>query len=115
MDYEEQSETFKQLLGLHKEPLAVTFTIEEVSATKMKIQMCKALKDAADGKTFVIDQKASLCPGGSWHCGLVEEPTAERERRVQRFLTKGEKLVHNIVAFERMQKLTSTRTHQNGR
>lgn len=105
MDFKAQSETLKKLLDLDYEPLAVTFTIEEVPATEGKIQMCRALKQAAEGDSFVINEETSLCPGGSWHCGLVEAPAAEGKRRIQRFLTKGEKLVHSIVAFERMQKL----------
>jgi len=105
MKFDEQSETLKKLLDLYKEPLTVTFTIDEVPATKGKIQMCKVIKQAAEGETFVIDEEVSICPGGSWHCGLIEAPTAERKRRIQRFLTNGEKLVHSIVAFERMQKL----------
>jgi uncharacterized protein (DUF169 family) len=54
-----------------------------------------------------LDLEASICPGGTWHCGLDEPPAGDKKRRIQRFLTKGEKLFHSITAFERSQKLNS--------
>ncbi|MBM3703188.1 MAG: hypothetical protein FJW63_09460 [Actinobacteria bacterium] len=108
MSFKEQAVLLKDVLGLDREPIAITFTNEEISEQDHgKISMCRALKLASKGESFVIDEEVSTCPGGSWHCGLTEAPSQERKRRLQWFLTKGEKLTHSIVSFERMQKLTS--------
>ena len=95
------------MLGLKKEPLAITFTNDEVSDGQYeKTSICKALKRAAEGNCFVIDEKVSTCPGGSFYCGFTEVPSGAQKRRLQWFLTKGEKLTGTIVSFEREQKLT---------
>jgi uncharacterized protein (DUF169 family) len=106
MEFKEQSELLKKVLGLKKEPLAITFTNEEISiGLYERTSICKALKRAAEGHCFVIDAKVETCPGGSKYCGFTDF-TGEQKRRLQWFLTKGEKLTSTIVSFERMQKLT---------
>lgn len=107
MDYKEQSDILKKVLGLEKEPLAISFTNQEISMGKYeKIQICRALKLAAEGECFKIDEQTSTCPGGSRYCGFSGEITGEKKRKLQNFLTRGEKLTHSIVSFERMQKLS---------
>jgi uncharacterized protein (DUF169 family) len=106
MECKEQAELLKKVLGLKKEPLAITFTNDEVSeGLYERISICKALKRAAEGDCFVIDEKVETCPGGSRYCGFTEI-AGQQKRRLQRFLTKGEKLTSSIVSFERMSKLT---------
>ncbi|MGZ7188639.1 MAG: DUF169 domain-containing protein, partial [Halobacteriota archaeon] len=98
----------KKVLGLKKEPLTISFTNERISdGLYEKTSICKALKRAAEANCFVIDEKVSTCAGGSRFCGFTEVTSGEQKRRLQRFLTKGEKLASTIVSFERMQKLTS--------
>lgn len=107
MDFKEQSEILKKVLGLKKEPLAISFTNEEVSNGKYeKTSICRALKLSAEGECFTIDESTSTCPGGTRYCGFSGEITGDQKRRLQQFLTKGEKLTHSIVSFERMQKLS---------
>jgi uncharacterized protein (DUF169 family) len=106
MEFKEQAGLLKRVLGLKKEPLAITFTNDEVSdGLYEKTSICKALKRAAEGDCFVIDEKVETCPGGSRYCGFTEF-AGQQKRRLQRFLTKGEKLTSSIVSFERMLKLT---------
>jgi len=106
MEFKEQSELLKKVLGLKKEPLAITFTNDEISdGLYEKTSICKALKRAAEGDCFVIDAKVETCPGGSRFCGF-SDVTGAQKKRLQSFLTKGEKLTSTIVSFERMQKLT---------
>lgn len=108
MGYQEQSELFKKILGLKNEPLAISFTNEELSRGKYeKTSICRALKLSAGGECFVIDENVSTCPGGSRFCGFTELTSGEEKRRLQWFLTKGEKLSSSIVSFERMQKLST--------
>jgi uncharacterized protein (DUF169 family) len=106
MEFKEQSELLKKVLGLKKEPLAITFTNDEVSGGQYeKTSICKALKHAGEGDCFVIDAKVETCPGGGRYCGFTDF-TGKQKRRLQQFLTKGEKLTSTIVSFERMLKLT---------
>jgi uncharacterized protein (DUF169 family) len=107
MDFEKESEIFKKTFELKYEPLAISFTNDEVSMGKYeKTSICKALKQAAKGESFVIDEATSTCPGGSRYCGFTEVTSKQQKRGLQRFLTKGEKLTASIVSFERMQKLS---------
>ena len=108
MEFKEQSELLKKVLGLKKEPLAITFTNDEISDGQYeKTSICKALKRAVEVNCFVIDEKVSTCTGGSFYCGFKEVPSGAEKRRLQWFLTKGEKLTGTIVSFEREQKLTA--------
>jgi len=106
VNYKELSDIFKQTLELKNEPLAITFTNDEVKSGKYeKIAICKAIKLADQGECYVIDESTSTCPGGSRYCGFTEVTSRDQKRRLQKFLTKGEKLTSTIVSFERMQKL----------
>lgn len=109
MDYKEQSKTLKRVLGLQKEPLAISFTNDHISIGRYeKTSICRALKLASEGESFIIDEEMSTCPGGSRYCGFSGEITGDKKRRLQNFLTKGEKLTHSIASFERMMKLSVT-------
>ncbi len=107
MNFKEQAEIFKKTFGLKNEPLAISFTNDEISSGKYeKTSICKAIKLAAEGESFIIDESVSTCPGGSKFCGFTEVTSRQQKRGLQRFLTKGEKLTSSIVSFERMQTLT---------
>ncbi len=105
LEWKEYASRLKELLELRGEPIAVTYTNDEVAGERRKVQICRALKDANAGASFVIEQANSACPGGTWHCGLAEPVSGTPKRRLQWFLTRGEKLTANIVTFERMTKL----------
>ena len=106
MSYKEHADVFKKTFGLKYEPMAISFTNEEISSGRYeKTSFCKAMKLASEGESFVIDENVSICPGGSQFCGFSEIHSGGKKRRVQQFLTKGEKLTSSIVTFERMQKL----------
>ncbi|NPV59333.1 MAG: DUF169 domain-containing protein [Actinobacteria bacterium] len=97
-----------EALGIKSRPVAVTFTNEEVAEEKRKkVWVCNALKQAARGKSFVMDAETSACPGGGWHCGLTPPPQGPSWRGLQWFLTRGEKLTASIVSFHRMQSLAA--------
>ena len=107
MTYKKQADVFKKTFKLKYEPMAISFTNDEISSGRYeKTSFCKALKLASEGEGFVIDEDVSICPGGSQFCGFSEIHSGQKKRRVQQFLTKGEKLTSSIVTFERMQKLT---------
>ncbi len=97
-----------EVLGIKSRPVAVTFTNDEVEAKKRRrVWMCAALKQAARGKSFVIDRDTCACPGGGWHCGLTPQPPGPAFRGLQWFLTRGEKLTHSITSFQRMMSLAT--------
>ena len=106
MSYKEHADVFKKTFGLKYEPMAISFTNDEISSGRYeKTSICKAMKLAAEGESFIIDEEVSICPGGSQFCGFSEPHTGKQKRRLQQFLTKGEKLTSSIVSFERMRKL----------
>lgn len=107
-EWREEAASVAGSLELDNSPISVTFTNDTVeSGERLNIQMCRALKAAAEGRSFLIDKETSACPGGSWHCGLVEPPSGEAARVIKDFLTRGEKLTHSIVSFQRMMNTTS--------
>ena len=106
MSYKEQANVFKKTFELKYEPMAISFTNEEISSGRYeKTSICKAMKLAGEGESFVIDGDVSTCPGGSQFCGFSAIHSGEKKRRLQQFLTKGEKLTSSIVSFERMRTL----------
>ncbi len=108
IDFKEAAIGLKELLGLRNEPVAVTFTNEEVEvAGSGRVWICRALQQASEGRSFAIDAENSACPGGSWHCGLTEPVSGPALRGLQHFLTRGEKLTASIVSFERMRMLST--------
>lgn len=107
VELKKQSELFKNLLELKYEPVAVIFTNDQVSTGKYeKTPICRAIKLAFEGGCYIVDKETSTCPGGSRYCGFSGTPTMVEKRRLQNFLTRGEKLTNSIVSFERMQKLS---------
>ena len=104
----EESKKLTEVLGLQRKPVAVTFTNDKVVGDRKKVWICRAMKLAAEkGESLVVDSETSVCQGGSWHCGLRPPPEQQARRELQKFLTKGEKLTHSIVSFQRMQDLGS--------
>lgn len=110
MELDKKAEIFKLTLNLKYEPIAVSFTNDKVSTGKyQKTSICRAIKLASEGECFVIDEEMSTCPGGSMYCGFKDEMSRDKKRRLQKFLTQGEKLTGTLVSFERMQKLNIIR------
>jgi uncharacterized protein (DUF169 family) len=106
MKYKKQADVFKKVLGLKYEPMAISFTNDEIKSGRYeKISICKAMKLVAEGESFIIDEDVSTCPGGNHYCGFSEPFAGKQKRKLQKFLTKGEKLTGSIVSFERMRKL----------
>jgi len=107
-EWKEQAAFLADVLLLERNPVAVTFSNKkQESASPRKVWVCAALKKAAAGESFSIDKDNCACAGGLWHCGLTEPPSGDAARAIQEFLTRGEKLTHSIVSFQRMIDLTS--------
>lgn len=109
--WKEQAGEISSTFALDTSPVAVTFTNSEVDIGEQtkRTWLCRALRLAATKDSqFVFDRENSACPGGSWHCGLSAPPAEQARRGLQEFLTRGEKLTHSIVSFQRMQDLGSS-------
>jgi len=64
MNYKEQAEIFKTTFDLKYEPMAISFTNDEVPSGRYeKTSICKAMKLASQGESFIIDQEVSICQG----------------------------------------------------
>lgn len=106
--WKDQATELSEVFALENKPIAVTFTNDPADATHTKpVWICRALRLAGTGRSFVLETATSACPGGSWHCGLTAPPAQEARRALQQFLTRGEKLTHSIVSFHRMMYLGS--------
>ncbi len=102
------SEKISRLLDLEKMPVSVCFTNEKPEGIDPgHASFCQAIKLAAQGQVFLIDKEHSVCPGGTWHCGLSKPPEGQSKRAIQKFLTSGEKLTASIVSFHRMSSLAA--------
>jgi uncharacterized protein (DUF169 family) len=76
MKYKKQADVFKKIFELKYEPMAISFTNDEIQLGRYeKISICKAMKLAAEGESFIIDEEVSICPGGSQFCGFSEPHT----------------------------------------
>jgi hypothetical protein len=63
MEFKEQSDLLKKVLGLKKEPLAISFTNEEISDGQYeKTSICKALKRAAEGNCLLLTKRSLPAP-----------------------------------------------------
>ncbi|MCE7698161.1 MAG: DUF169 domain-containing protein [Methanobacterium paludis] len=83
MGYKEQADVFKKTFELKYEPMAISFTNEEISSGRYeKTQICRALKLAAEGESFIIDEEVSTCPGGSQFCGFIEPSYRKTKKKV---------------------------------
>jgi uncharacterized protein (DUF169 family) len=107
-DWKDQASELVTLLELERKPVAITFSNEPIDTEGRKAPVCGALRVAAEkGRRVVIDSQTKGCPGGLWHCGLTPPPPGPGMRKLQDFLTNGEKLTNSIVSFHRMEKLGS--------
>lgn len=106
--WHEQARRLTDIFGLERMPVAVRYTNDQIDMESKRAQICRGMKLAARGEEFLFDRENSACPGGSWHCGLSEPPGGQGRRRLQEFLTRGEKLTCSLVTFQRMQDLGSS-------
>lgn len=104
-EFRQYADELTGLLDLKSKPIAVTFTNEQKKADPKKARICRAIKEAGKGKSFILSAGNSACSGGSWHCGLSGKPAGGQLRAIQEFLTEGEKLTSSITSFWRMSEL----------
>ncbi len=87
-NWQEFAQQFVTVLELKGNPVALTYTDEEIEPTVNKgMCACQAILLARDGEIIRLSKRKCSCPGGRWHLGL-----AKGMQGLEKMLVKGEKL-----------------------
>jgi uncharacterized protein (DUF169 family) len=101
MEWQRWGQHLTELLGLRRQPVAVTYTDEPpAGAPTPKCRVCSALTAASRGEVVDLSAANSTCPGGSQYLGLTPQ-RPEQARTLREFLIKGEKLLSCPAAIYR--------------
>jgi len=101
MEWQRWGQQLTELLGLRRQPVAVTYTdAPPAGAPRPKCRACSALNAASQGEVVDLSAGNSTCPGGSQYLGLAPQPP-ERARALREFLINGEKLLSCPAAIHR--------------
>ncbi len=102
--WQSYSEDFVSVLELKGNPIAITYTNEEIEPTiKKSLDVCIAILKAREGEIISLSKVKCTCPGGRWHLGL-----APKRGYLENFLVEGEKLWATIAIARQ----SIGRTHQ---
>ncbi|MBU1627958.1 DUF169 domain-containing protein [bacterium] len=108
MEWIDYALKIKKVLNLEGSPIAVTYSLYPPKISdRAKVRVCNAFLDVSHGKIIDLTSENSACQGGTWHLGLGERPSGERDKALKEFLTKGEKIYCTITAFHRALSLTT--------
>jgi uncharacterized protein (DUF169 family) len=93
----------KELFKLEDSPVAVSCLKGSVDgAGGQRIRICRAILDAAEGKSFKISKENNACFGASWHLGFRKLDDPKVEKLVKKFVVEGEKLFSSYEALEEL-------------
>jgi len=101
-EWQEYSQTLKQLLGLDCSPVAVTLTKEQNNPTEKKIRICRAILDASKGQSVCLNSENNACFGASWHLGFHKIKDPKISGMVKKFVVEGEKLFSSYEALDNL-------------
>lgn len=86
--WQEYAEELVEVLELKGQPIAITYTDEEIESTVNKgSDVCSVLLKARNGEIICLSKAKCTCPGGKWHLGF-----AEKRIGLEKILVEGEKL-----------------------
>ena len=92
-NWHSHAEPLVSVLGLKGQPIAVTYTDEEIEPTISKgMDVCSALLKVRDGEIICLSKLKCTCPGGRWHLGL-----GEKRDKLEKVLVAGEKLWASVA------------------
>jgi uncharacterized protein (DUF169 family) len=104
MEWQQWCAELKDVLGLTKTPVAVTWTDHPPGeAEPPKCRVCSAIHRAAAGEIIRMDAESSACPGGTVFFGF-RPPDPTGAERLREFLVNGEKLFSCPAAIFRSQR-----------
>jgi len=91
------SRRLKEVLGLEKSPVAITFSKKPANkANTERYRVCGAIQAAASGSIINLSKENSSCRGGTTYLGL-----GPQRERVEEFLVYGEKLSCSLATARR--------------
>jgi len=97
------SDIFKAVFGLEKSPVAIRrVQAKDTPADKNKARMCRAILEAAEGKTSTLCRENNACFGANWHLGFSEMKDPKVLKMVKQFVVEGEKLFSSYQALDNL-------------
>ena len=99
--WQRDSIILKEALSLDTEPVAVCVE-EKAPLSNQKVRICRAIIDAAGGKTLTVGKGNNACFGAAWHLGFrkIEDPKVLG--MIKKFVVEGEKLFSSYEALENL-------------
>ncbi|MBN2119501.1 MAG: DUF169 domain-containing protein [Candidatus Omnitrophica bacterium] len=102
-EWQEYSAIFKELFGLEQSPVGVSLIKGLCPEDKIKkVRICRAILDAAAGKTFKICKENNACFGAGWHLGFHRLDNPKVEQMIKKFVVEGEKLFSSYQALDNL-------------
>ncbi|MFC1709142.1 DUF169 domain-containing protein [Candidatus Omnitrophota bacterium] len=103
--WEEYSRVLKEVFGLEHNPVAVNcLKDKDIDVGQGKVRICRAILDAATGKSLKVDKANNACFGASWHLGFSQIKDPQVIKMIKKFVVEGEKL---FCSYEALDKLIS--------
>jgi len=102
-EWQNYSIILKKTLNLELNPIALSCRKEPiVDSGNEKVRICKAILDAAKGKTFQICKENNACFGASWHLGFQRMSNPKIKDMIKKFVVEGEKLFSTYQALDNL-------------
>ena len=103
--WQEYVKIFKDVFGFDNELVAVScIKGQDTDVGQGKVRICRAILDAAAGKSLKIDKSNNACFGASWHLGFNQIKDPQVLEMIKKFVVEGEKL---FCSYEALDKLIS--------
>ena len=106
-DWQKDINRLREVLGLQSSPVAVSCVQGPLAGNNeepVKVRICRAILDAASGKTVRINKGNNACFGASWHLGFHKLDNPQVKALTRKFVVEGEKL---FCSYEALDKLIS--------
>ncbi|MDD5655298.1 MAG: DUF169 domain-containing protein [Candidatus Omnitrophica bacterium] len=102
-EWKGQVKKIKEVLGLELSPVAVACLKGPAAGSDTpdtKVRMCRAILDAAAGRTVKISGKNNACFGAAWHLGFHKLDNPKVAALTRKFVVEGEKLFCSYEALD---------------
>ncbi|MDD5291763.1 MAG: DUF169 domain-containing protein [Candidatus Omnitrophica bacterium] len=97
------SKILKEVFNFDASPVAIKRAqASGESINKGKVRMCRAILDAAEGKTLTLCRENNACFGASWHLGFSKMEDPKMLKMVKQFVVEGEKLFSSYGALDNL-------------
>lgn len=102
-EWQEIALIFKELLNLETSPVGLACLNEPLpDATLEKARVCRAILEAAKGKTVKISRENNACFGAAWHLGFQQITDPKVAGMIKQFVVEGEKLFSSYSALDKL-------------